>query len=873
MKNDMRNKMLHMERERERIDSKLELLNFDSKKESSWILWKNSIFSFIKNLSFLNLSTLKYLSFWFLSTLIIWSTLLSFNLVSANSDSIFTIEWLNLNQEHINSNWSWNWNGNQQWNSNQWTKDWTQQITPDLRTAIQKEYDKLWDKNSMTYVLDNNNDWKLDLVQITWERFIVKEFNENLWIFQTTKEQWNIFLSWWKILRLYKDWKLFHVTLLSTMSALVSYFDQKKLVVVDNWNIWNTINDTHWESLKYYYWIYNFKPTKQIVDRSILDRNQIFSNNVRQPIDLYFVEWLWWSENLKNFELYWSLPWWSTNYSTIESVDTKLIQARNEDTTTNYKLLKNWNEIFSVDNVHWLQIIWDFESHWKKDLLTFENYTNKQWIKSQKLKIYNYNWTEYEKVFETDSLYISWFSSWSKKYLQVKRLDWKVYLYKFNESLNTYEMSDDISWDEFEIFQVWDKKLISAKKFLSKSSWLWFVNLYELKNDWAIEKISEEWLSNWYVWYDFKILQNDEKSLWTNKWKIFWLRKWNEYKLYFRNTTTWKLEKVENWTDNQWILLWWVPNDWSEDKRFICVDNLCWTTKSENNQSEMFYHDSDWSLKRLKWKQHKLFSLYDTLNRLTKNWSWQTNWWLECDDRTWTTTCNDYYKKEEFAKPYNLNDLAAHLEKATVLENWNIVLNWTWAEDIWNLIWSYYIYWNKNLLTDTWNVWVSYQNLSRHDWNNFSIMWKWYFDWRSTAPASIIFWFEPTWQNFSYVNYKATYVCSWNCRDEAWYVVNEFTTIFTAKEWKSSWNVWWFENWDPYRNLSPRIYAIVMYCWFHENKYTPNPAYYSIWSIRYQRSTRSTFVMKENTTYDQILSTCNYQPNQLKLSWIKYKNF
>ena len=840
-----------------------------------WILWKNSIFSFIKkynksNLSFLNLSYIKYLSLWFLSTLLLWSTL-STNLASANSDSIFTIEGLNLNQEHISSNWwNWSWNWNQQWNTNQWTKDWTQQITQDLRTAIQKETDKLWDKNSVTYVLDNNNDWKLDLVQITYQSFFVKEFNENLWVFQTKFEMWNT--NNLKFVRLYKNWKLFHVWVIDTMAHLQRYFNNKKLVVINNWNVWNWLYYSAAEWLKYHYWIYNFKPTKQIVDRSTLDANQIFSSNLRKPIDLYFVEWLWWSENLKNFELYWSLPWWSTNYSTIESVDTKLIQARNEDTTTNYKLLKNWNEIFSVDNVHWLQIIWDFESHWKKDLLTFENYTNKQWIKSQKLKIYNYNWTEYEKVFETDSLYISWFSSWSKKYLQVKRLDWKVYLYKFNESSNTYEMSDDISWDEFEIFQVWDKKLISAKKFLSKSSWLWFVNLYELKNDWAIEKISEEWLSNWYVWYDFKILQNDEKSLWINKWRIFWLRKWNEYKLYFRNTTTWKLEKVENWTDNQWILLWWVPNDWSEDRRFICVDNLCWTTKSENNQSEMFYKDSDWSLKRLKWKQHKLFSISDSLNQLTKNWAWQTNWWLECDDRTWTTTCNNYYKKDEFVKPYNLNDLASLLGQATVLENWNIVLKWTWREDMWNFIWSYYIYWNKNLFTDTWNVWVSYQNLSAHDWNNFSTMWKSYYNWRDYSPAEIIFWFEPTWQNFSYVNYKARYVCSWSCSEVAWYTVNYYTTILEYKEWwQLTWDRWW--TWDPYHYRSPLDYAIVMYCWFHENKYTPNPAYYSIWTARISRSTRSTFVIKQNTTYDQILSTCNYQPDQLKLSWIKYKNF
>ena len=862
-------------RERKR-ESRSELDNFIVEKKKVWILWMNSIFSFFKKwlysrLSFLNLSTLKYLSFWLLS-LLVWSTLLS-NITSANSDSIFTIEWLNLNQEHISTNWwnNWWWNNNW-WNSNQWTKDWTQQITQDLRTAIQKEIDKLWDKTSVSYVLDNNNDWKLDLVQITTDEFVVKEFNENLWIFQTKYEMWNLSRSNLKIVRLYKNWKLFHVSPINTMTHLQRYYNNKKLIVVDNWNVWNWLYYPAAEWLKYHYWIYNFKPTKQIIDRSTLDANQIFSSNLRKPIDLYFVEWLWWSENLKNFELYWSLPWWSTNYSTIESVDTKLLQARNEDTTTNYKLLKNWNEIFSVDNVHWLQIIWDFESHWKKDLLTFENYTNKQWIKSQKLKIYNYNWTEYEKVFETDSLYISWFSSWSKKYLQVKRLDWKVYLYKFNESSNTYEMSDDISWDEFEIFQVWDKKLISAKKFLSKSSWLWFVNLYELKNDWAIEKISEEWLSNWYVWYDFKILQNDEKSLWTNKWKIFWLRKWNEYKLYFRNTTSWKLEKVENWTDNQWILLWWVPNDWSEDKRFICVDNLCWTTKSENNQPEMFYHDSDWSLKRLKWKQHKLFSISDSLNQLTKDTNWNTNWWLECDDRTWTTTCNNYYKKEEFVKTYDLNTLVQHLGQATVLENWNIVLKWTWKEDIWNLIWSYYIYWNKNLLTDTWNVWVSYQNLSTHDWNNFSTMWKSYrTSWRDSWPAAVVFWFEPTWQNFSYVNYSRTFNCNWSyCREDAWYQINEFTEILTTMEW---WFKWW--QWSPYNeNIKrPNHYAIALYCWFNENKQTLNPAYYEFWTHRERLTTKRTWIIKQNTTYDQILSTCNYQPNQLKLSWIKYKNF
>lgn len=838
----------------------------------------------------------------YLSLLLLFSFNLFNNFSYANNESIFSIEWLNLNSENNINIW---WNN---WNNDWWKKDiiewaekvWKTKITEDMKTLIQKENEDLsrnwWWK---LYVLDQNNDWILDIVLIqnyvhsewrrSWnsQKLVLKTFDKNLNVFKTIDEENNIH----RYVELYKNWKLFFILTANNLNEQLWRIKERNSLLVLDW--WNNLPTNYrcswcesdfqrltdyWKKLwvNFYYWIYNSKPQKN-VDHWSWDITK-----------LYFVWSAWVTTSVtSNFTLYWWFKTWSNDinqFNTNWNIET--IQWMNDDKTFNFKIIEWWNIILNASWMHWLYSMWEeFRTNNHNDAIWFENYATKDWDQFQKLHFYQFDWNEYKEVFNIDSINASWFTVWWKKYLIIKRFDWKAYFYKFDERKKTYILDWDIKWDDFQIQEInWIKYFVS-NQYISKIDWLWFLSVF--KFDWNNLVKLTEW--SWVVSDEFSELQNNNLSLWNMKNRIFWFKKWSKFKVYFFNDSIKKLKKIENWRDNTWYFVDNISDFWDESfenfknwknlSKFICFWKICWVNKWENNKNEFFYIDDEWMLKRL-WndKKIKLFSVYDSINQLSiVNWKWvhlnwnQLNWWNRniCNEWTWWNSCNSYFEKDEFIKEFDLNQYINYLDKVLVLENWDTVIKVDSTD--WNYAWSLYLYWNKNLLKETWNTWINYDKLSSI-WKNFYLFWKWYRNWRNTTSSNIIFWFTPK-INFFLAKYYDVRQCSWNC----WTTRlnnNRYSINRAFWDW-NHWNLTNSWNWTSERQFPELNWYLPIICWYFDWEARQISWLVSFEKIQNGRNNYFYWYKYEKwATFERVINeACNFQPSQKHVENIKYKNF
>ena len=730
MKDNMKNKMLHMERERERererIDSNYWLLNFDSKKENMWILWKNSIFSFSKFLwlSFLNLSTLKYLSFWFLS-LLVWSSLLTTNLVSANSDSIFTIEWLNLNQEHISSNW---WNNWKDW------KDWEYKVlkeqndkdvfdvkeNKDLRRKnFEETYKNIYDYDLQ--LLDFNLDWRKDI--------LARYDSDHQFRYFESKKSWKLETYFFQsekpiIFILMKNWKPYLYNLDSNIDN------------INNFLTTNTIYSTKW--------LFNSWELSQLVKlRRVYDswtktkdkyswnwRYFIYNKNTDSNKSLFELTTKYWSFKdcniyaVKKYTHYW---YYQTNYywnTERQLQDWQYLVSHNDIYYKNYDLIKKvWIEPINIYYIPICNQTWEdtgkIFDEWDLSLLTQSWRQDMNWDWYNDLYFYNFQtwkieWYIFKKnikgkyiYFEYDNSYSTWWlssnDSYSKKWWDVMKSsnpDWtmniQIYWKDWEEVWNISNIHDF----EFKDFDNdWNKELFTFENYVK--NWIEYkkMKIYVLNSEWKYEKKMEEKI------VDYKVL--DINGVWNKELIYTWLD-WKSKIAYYKN---WQFEVDSN--------IFWemelrdLNNDWVQE--IISKKKINWTNYY---QFDFFKTDTDW--------YHKLW------------WSWVI--WLSLSDELWDVN-NDW-----------LTDF--------VINKWwlwkVIYTKTTWWIDLTSVNWLPFIkIWETSLFKTTWFfIWT--------DWSNNTYFVNFQKDKENPEVISDdIFLFE----------YKQAYLLnsSYSDRDEKWY--------------------------------------------------------------------------------------------------------
>ena len=753
MKNSMSNKMLHMERERERerekIDSKWWLLNFDSKKESIWILWKNSIFSFFKksHLSFLNLSTLKYLSLWFLS-LLAWSSLLTSNLVSANSDSIFTIEWLNLNQEHISSNWwnNWWWNTNQ-WNNQKWEKkiiewddqwklnyknleefqkkyymDWLNSIMKEwkfqnLTLHNQKLLDTDWDWLKEIVFLDksrNSNVWEIAAIKFNWQTFELQNFYPNddkskawyqyYYILEKNNTrkllllQNAIHLKWlhesiwfWNILGIFKN--------INTQR----WWDviEPKKVCFEFWKTWNVANlnitcpSPYWYDLMYKYtwfdisWFsYQFWNDSQIFD--IAEKFDVSLNWWK--LFRFNVEWF------KNFNLWKWYVFSKIKFSFNDNMNE--IYYYNENNQIERYVLNEKTKIYEYkewteESQWWWITMFDFK--WTDNI---ESPKNSEWkimesTEDQLVVTNNWDWTK-NYMIQTKWEEIA-LSLWWKHWIYFKDLTWD-----WLKEVITYELMKSESIDKYFKLDIYTYKDWEYKKVLDWVRWTYLTN-FDSNNDW-IQDLAIRWLDwkiNTYVftwntsqqtteieWDEiiFNDINWDWKSDVITKKKIQWTKDLWYFNIFI--VENWAFVKKTTWS---WFLWSWVQ---------ISPEKVLWTKLIWIKKSRWFkplYFDKSQNV-------FKDLQSWKVLKTMQTDHLVVLNWWKNVSsiDIDWNLYINSI--KDNTLKEAEIIDL--------VQEKWRCV-NCTKEEIDWNVIWY--------TPTKTFN-WSHFNTIAHEIWDDILLL-------------------------------------------------------------------------------------------------------------------------------------------------------
>ena len=739
------------------------MLNFDSKKESIWILWKNSIFSFFKksNLSFLNLSTLKlkYLSFWFLSTLLLWSTLLTTNLVSANSDSIFTIEWLNLNQEHISSNWWNNWNNNQKWEKKivEWDNDWKlnyknleevqKKYYMDWLNSIMKEWkfqnvtlnnpkllDSDWDWLKEIIFLDksrNSNVWEIALIKFNWQTFELQNFYPNddksktwyqyYYILEKNNTrkllllQNAIHLKWlhesvwfWKMLGLFKN-----VTLLRWWTVI-----EPKKVCFEFWKNWNEDNLNI--TCPYPYWYYDmYKYTWFDIswfgyqfwnDSHIFDIAEKFDASLNWwKLFRFNVEWFW------NFNLWKWFVFSKVRFSFND--DMNEIYYYNENNQTERYVLNEKTKIYEYKE-------WTEESQWWWDKLfdfkwsdNVESPKNNEWkimesTEDQLVVTNNWDWTK-NYMIQTKWEDIA-LSLWWKHWIYFKDLTWD-----WIKEVITYELMKSESIDKYFKLDIYSYKDWEYKKVLDWIRWTYITN-FDSNNDW-IQDIAIRWLDwkiNTYVftwdtsqqtteieWDEiiFNDLNWDWKSDVITKKNIKWTKDLWYFNIFI--VENWVFVKKTTWS---WFLWSWVQI--SPEK--ILWTKLIWIKKSRWFKP-LYFDKSQNTFKDLQsWKVLKTMQT-DYLLSLNE---WKN---ISSIDIDWNLYINSI--KDNTLKEAEIIDL--------VQEKWRCV-NCTKEEINWNVVWytpSKTFNWS-NFNTFTHEIWDDIFLLKDENSNIFVLLrkeWDW----------------------------------------------------------------------------------------------------------------------------------------------------
>ena len=846
------------------------MLNFDSKKENSWILWQNSIFSFFKksNLSFLNLSTLKYLSFWFLS-LLVWSSLLSSNLVSANSDSIFTIEWLNLNQENISSNWSWKW---KDW------KDWEYKIlkekddkdifdVKDNKDLRKKNFEEKYNDTSDVdlQILDFNLDWRKDILHKRAEDNYYIDISKNNWKLERevlrTKNPTLIFM---------KNWKPYLYNL---------HFHEEDVQVWNWFNINDFLKSNKFIELR---WLFNSWETSKLIKQvnngkdkfSWTWRYFLYNKNRDSNKTLFELKSQYWSFTdcniyiIKKYEHYRKDRWRYNFQPHLYYV------SHNDIYYKNYDLVKKvwiepinsyyipicnqtWEEtwkIFDESDLSLLTQSWrkDMNWDWYNDLYFYNFQTWKiEWY------IYKKNINDKYIYFEYDNSYSTWWlstnDSYSKKWWDVMKSsnpDWtmniQIYWKDWEEVWNISNIHDF----EFKDFDNdWNKELLTFENYIK--NWIEYkkMKIYVLNNEWKYEEKLEEKI------VQYKVL--DINGVWNKELIYTWLD-WKSKIAYYKN---WNFEIDSNifWE----IELRDLNNDWVQE--IISKKKINWTNYY---QFDFFKTDSDWYHK-LWWSWVIWLSLSDELGDVNNDWltdfvinKWwlwkviytKTTWWIDLSSVNWLPFLqmwkNSLFKTTWFFLWTDWSNNAYFVNFVKDKENPEVISN-----DIFLFEYKPAHLWRESysITSDYW-----YSRLKRFNKNNWYVSFQWWDEMKKTwiyfsefenansfnlHPLSDLssitkndndmFWFQlNNWTYWAYINWNIIITKYSERMFVPWFERNQLVNVTFLDNW-------WFQNWT-YSNSS----------WSFRNRDSAN--YFSFVKIKndWDRSWLYLLMLKKSETKD-----------------------
>ena len=861
-----------------------------------WILWKNSIFSFSKflsNLSFLNLSTLKYLSFWFLSTLLIWSTLLTSNLVSANSDSIFTIEGLNLNQEHISSNWWNNWNNENKEQKILKEKDnkdiFDVKENKDLRKEnVEKLYHSIKDQYFQT--IDLNFDWKKDFIYKSdinpnnnfTIRFAISEKNWKFTYYDThaSDKDWSYRNNLWTIFFLQKNWKTysfiaywFHKD--NAVENFNKFLSKNSVVDFTNWQfiwwsrdkfkkLWNTKFSWIWR-----YFIYN-KNTDS--DKSLLE----LKNNYwkYEDCDIYWLNslisaewrkspWAYWrysfnwpyydEENLmNNWELFswiqyqdWLLrkinnDWSLYKKSWIEILNFKYVPICNQTWEETWQIFDE-NDISAITQSWRQDMNWD----WYNDLYFYNFQTWKiEWY------IYKKNIKDKYIYFEYDNSYSTWWlssnDSYSKKWWDVMKSsnpDWtmniQIYWKDWEEVWNISNIHDF----EFKDFDNdWNKELLTFENYIK--NWIEYkkMKIYVLNSEWKYEEKMEEKI------VDYKVL--DINGVWNKELIYTWLD-WKSRIAYFKD---WQFEVDSNifWE----IELRDLNNDWVQE--IVSKKKINWTNYY---QFDFFKTDTDWYHK-LWWSWVIWLSLSDELwdvNNdwltdfvINKWWLWKviftkTTWWIDLSSVNWLPFIKIWetslFKTTWFFIWTDWSNNAYFVNFIKDKENPEVISN-----DIFLFEYKRAVLWTENF---TWNTVFEqwYSKLKRFNKSN----WYLNFSWSESLSKSWVLYTE--FENVN--NFNLNYTTNLtpfikNTNDIFWFKLSNWT-YWIYINWKII-ITWYSETWKKIISWTKQNKRITFLEWDYLSQdwtYTDNWNHWNFWN--YDSTNYFTFVKIKNDSWKSWL--------------------
>ena len=677
------------------------MLNFCSTKENVWILWNNSIFSFFKNynLSFLKLSSLKYLSFWFLSTLLIWS-LVSTNITSANSDSIFTIEWLNLNQEHISSNW-WNWN-NVWWNNQKWEQKITNE---DKKWKLNyKDLDEYQKKYYMDWLNKIMNEWKFQ-----WYNFERQQLIDIDW-------------NWLKdiVFRYEKSW---YGKMIYSIHFNWQTFELKK------YHVGNNENDYWYED----YFVLEKNGKRKFL---LLSRYHLF---------------IWLHE---------STSFWKTiNY---EHMWTQYSGRYKKINNSCLNFTKNWIKTYiSINSCHddSIQIpSWFFKyTHSWKDYWRVRDAFTKFWNEEEYLNTSIFLDKDVDKRLEQDDIFSKWYIFSILKF-SIKD-NQKTEIYYYNDwSIERYVL-DENSW--VYIFKEWTEE--SQWWWNNLFDFVWEDDENQPKNnEWKILKTTEDQLvttTNWDWTKNYMIQTEWEEialSLWWKHWIYFkdltwdWLKEVITYELmksesidkYFKldiyTYKDWEYKKILDWVRWTYLTNFDSNNDWIQDLAIRWLDwkintyVFTWDTSQQTTEiewDEIIFNDINWdwnkdviTKKKIQWTKdlwYFNFYLFENWSFVKKTW-WQWILWNWTQFSTWKILWtkliwiqkSKWYKVLYFDKSQNIfKDLQSWKVLKTLWEDYLLTLNWWKRISFIDSDWKFYIYEIKdNTLKNTKIVDISKDN-------------------------------------------------------------------------------------------------------------------------------------------------------------------